>query len=254
MLFKNRKSTLLKVSYFLLLLLSNIFFHPPISYSSPLLEISGSPYVSLSNFAIIQDPLRLGNTDSTKNQSFRDTDDRIFTKTGYGFATALGWKFDNRLRVELEYAFRIAQFDDRIQENKTKDHFGDFRISSVLLNLAYGFDTKTKFSPYIGVGIGPAFYQINAISPSTGDPQRGKDAGTSFSYQVFLGADYQLSDQLTIGVGYNYFKPSELLFDQTIIAAGGASGGGAGSPTAKTAIRQFRMELRWFFKESNYFK
>jgi opacity protein-like surface antigen len=250
----NWKSVLLKISSFLLLLLNSIFFYPPISYSSPHFEISGSPYVSLSNFAIIQDPLRLGNTDSTKDQSFRSTDDRILVNTGYGFATTVGWKFENRFRVELEYAFRIAQFDDRIQEDKTKDHFGDFRISSVLFNLAYGFETRTKFSPYIGVGIGPAFYKINAINPSTGDPKRGKDSGTSFSYQVFLGTDYQLSDQLTIGVGYNYFKPSELLFDQTIIAAGGASGGGAGSPTAKTAIHQFRLELRWFFKESTYFK
>ncbi len=166
---------------------------------------------------------------------------------------AVGYRLGS-FRVEGEYFYRGTRYgstdepyfpaDDWRPSDSTQyggdgatggggaeDAVDNLMSHNFFANLYYDFRSDSKFTPYVGVGIGlaqvsvdyrtrwhrnPNGDEINAIRPPHGAVELNQRlAGlltndeatmtdTLFGYQALAGVDYQLSEPLTIGLKFRY--------------------------------------------------
>ena len=166
---------------------------------------------------------------------------------------ALGYRLGS-FRVEGEYFYRNANYDSTAEpidySGKTpwnpneqleyglgddsapnvEDAVDDLLSHNVFANLYYDYRSDSKFTPYLGIGIGLAKVsvayrtrwqrstnpeKIEVFDPGPGEELNKKLAGTLthdqatmsdtlFGYQALAGMDYQVSEPLTIGLKFRY--------------------------------------------------
>lgn len=73
----------------------------------------------------------------------------------------------------------------------------------VMANLLYDFDTGTRFTPYVGVGVGFSVFTLHNIS--TGGARLFDTSQLVFAYQPMVGVNYAITEQLAAGLQYRYF-------------------------------------------------
>ena len=167
----------------------------------------------------------------------------ISSDEGVLFGTAIGYHIrDSRFRVELEYFYRDTGYDETsdvysasgVQGNKleqelvrTIDRLGSLTSHNLFANLYMDFSSDSKFTPYVGVGIGFGFTEAeygslwarnsnaSAITTGEGLPNAAEIQenlasssshadqeldDTLFGYQILVGVDYALTESLLLGV------------------------------------------------------
>jgi len=186
---------------------------------------------------------------------------RIRSDEGVLFGTAIGYHIrDSRFRVELEYFYRDTGYDetsdvhrasgvqgDKLEQElvRTIDRLGSLTSHNLFANLYMDFAGDSKFTPYVGVGVGFGFTEAeygslwarnsnaSAISTGEGLPNAAEIqanlASTSshadtelddtlFGYQILVGVDYELTDALMLGVkgrwvDYDSFDDGGVVWD-----------------------------------------
>ena len=115
---------------------------------------------------------------------------------GYGAGVELGWAFDN-LRLEGEFEYR---------DNDVDDAPGDWSIKmyDLLVNGYYDFFNDSMFTPYVGAGVGYAWYDFsNELEVDIPDLDDAEFV-YQFSGGVLLGFEH-----LKVDVQYRYFADTE---------------------------------------------
>ena len=155
---------------------------------------------------------------------------------------SVGYRLGN-FRAEGEYFYRNtnsestdvpSQGDWRPTQATGYDHVQD-AVDDVLshnffANLYYDYHSDSKFTPYVGIGIGLAqvsvayrtlwqrssnLENINVFPKPEGDElnqkfvnlltyDQAKMSDTLFGYQVLVGVDYQVSEPVSIGLKFRY--------------------------------------------------
>ena len=170
--------------------------------------------------------------------------------TGILAGAALGYRLGD-FRIEGEYFYRTTTHDGRsntqgldpITERKRGQELEilDGGVDDVLshnffANLYYDFHSNSRFTPYIGVGVGVAqvsmdffsrwqrngdpnkietFKSFNTLTSNQKDALHGRLAGTTtiadrkltdtlFGYQALAGVDYRVSDPVSIGLKFRW--------------------------------------------------
>ena len=78
---------------------------------------------------------------------------------------------------------------------------------SLMTNLYYDFNAGGRFMPYIGVGVGLAYHMLEdvAVDPIVSTPYTfGANNDLQFAWQLMAGVGYQVSNRVTLDVGYRY--------------------------------------------------
>ncbi len=127
---------------------------------------------------------------------------------GYDFY----YKFDVPVRTEIEYALRSdwTGNDTLHVTGGWIDVDTKVNVQTLLFNVYYDFRNSTKFTPYVGAGIGLAFSQSYATTDaflSNGTPvvhYSGSGYSTNFAWQVGAGVSYAISDNVSADLGYRY--------------------------------------------------
>lgn len=162
---------------------------------------------------------------------------------GILLGTALGYHVGaSPLRIELEYFYRDTDYDqtsdvgtasgesgDKLEQElvRTIDRIGDLTSHNLFANLYYDFSGNSRLTPYVGIGIGLGFTEVeysslwarnsNAARITTGEglpnaveiqanlasTSSTADAeldDTLFGYQLLFGVDYALTDVMILGV------------------------------------------------------
>lgn len=139
------------------------------------------------------------------------------TDSTFGGSLAIGYDFDKKfnipVRAEIEYsAFSRAdaekKFTDGNQSMTIKQQFG---IQTLFANAYWDINTGTKFTPYLGAGLGMAFistkYNAKLVdsgnSFSSGFNSSSKNV-TNFAWNVGAGLGYDINDSWTVDVGYRF--------------------------------------------------
>jgi opacity protein-like surface antigen len=113
--------------------------------------------------------------------------------SGFVVNGAVGYDFDG-FRVEGAVGY---------QENDyTNDTLGA-SLLSVMANGYYDFNAGEGFKPYVMAGLGIA-HIIADDDPIYPDPWLDE---TYFAWQLGAGVGYEVSENITIDVGYRYLKP-----------------------------------------------
>ena len=174
---------------------------------------------------------------------------------------ALGYRLGD-FRVEGEYFYRTTTYDDesdlsisgyaptrKKEEEELEESIGavdDVLSHNFFANLYYDFRSDSKFTPYLGFGVGVARVSLDYFSKfkRNDDPEnirtfndRGvpdadkaklhqtlagttsiasaKLSDTLFGYQVLAGMDYRVSEPVTIGLKFRWADFGEFESDQT---------------------------------------
>lgn len=150
-----------------------------------------------------------------------DTDD------AFGGSFAIGYDFNKQydipVRTELEYSlfskvkaekhYPLSQFIEG--EMLTDDQ--TYKIQSLFLNLYWDIENSSRFTPYIGGGIGVGFiktgfgrhhYNIDLSSPGYEEEDRYRDLGkrteTNFIWNLGVGVGYEINDNWVVDLGYRF--------------------------------------------------
>ena len=155
---------------------------------------------------------------------------------------SVGYRLGN-FRAEGEYFYRNTNHDSTANSfpagtapgggyEVIEDHVDDVLSHNFFANLYYDYHSDSKFTPYVGIGIGLAKVSVDyrtlwQRSSNLGDidvfpkttPQgealnqkfvnlltydQAKMSDTLFGYQVLAGVDYQVSDPVSIGLKFRY--------------------------------------------------
>lgn len=127
-----------------------------------------------------------------------DGDDSVFgggLAIGYDFAT----KFEVPLRAELEFSY-FSEAEDSFSKrgHKTKQKL---EIGTIFANAYWDFENSTKFTPYVGLGVGLAF--IDSKGSMDGVGLSSKDT-TNFAANAGLGLAYDIVNDLKVTLGYRF--------------------------------------------------
>jgi opacity protein-like surface antigen len=123
----------------------------------------------------------------------------VANDSGYVISGAVGYRLNDRVRVEGEYAYRKNKLNICHYHSSER---GSFKSSSVMANLLYDFphycvNEKIIIQPYIGGGIGCDFLSNNY--------RRSKS--TYFSWQFIAGLTYNLTAHTDLSLEYRLHKP-----------------------------------------------
>jgi outer membrane protein OmpA-like peptidoglycan-associated protein len=83
---------------------------------------------------------------------------------------------------------------------------GDIDAWALMGNVVIDFSPNTIIKPYLGFGVGAAYVDTSASRSGT-NLYSGDD--WVMAYQVFLGAEYELSDNWALGAEYRMFNTTE---------------------------------------------
>lgn len=122
---------------------------------------------------------------------------------------ALGYRFHDSWSADVEMTYRTNNLDRVTAAGTTVDD-GDFSSLSVLTNLRYHLPVAGPLRPYVGAGAGwieEIDIDLETLSSETGYSASGVGA------QLLLGAEYALSDRLSLDVEGRYFRSFADSFD-----------------------------------------
>ncbi len=162
---------------------------------------------------------------------------------GYALSAAFGRRFGNGLRAEIELAYQTNDVDTHRgvqaagialdaedvgvlisgapQQGATvgaivADGRGAVDTTFLMANLYYDFTPLGAFTPYVGVGAGVGFANVD-YSPS--DVGIIDDEETVFAYQAIVGASYAFNDRTALFAQYRYRATDDVETDVDLFPA-----------------------------------
>ncbi len=128
--------------------------------------------------------------------------------TGYALGAAVGAAFTPNISMEIEYAYRSADFTVRDRDEGDRAN-GDTSANAFMFNALYVFDgmgATGAVQPYLGGGIGGANVEMSAGGQSF-------DADTLLAYQLIGGVGYELNPNVSLYAEGRWFQTESGEFD-----------------------------------------
>lgn len=117
---------------------------------------------------------------------------------GFAGAVALGTTFSDNWRGEAELSYSNSNVDSFSGTAGS----GETSMFGLMFNGYYDFKTNSKWTPYIGAGVGGAIVDSSDLSPVGGS--RISKSDQVLAYQGIAGVTYKIDDQLGLFTEYRY--------------------------------------------------
>ncbi len=161
---------------------------------------------------------------------------------GIGVYAAVGYDWGNSWRTELEFSHR----NNDITSIATNPGFagfpagtvsGDSTAVALMFNLLHDFNSGTRYTPYIGGGVGFADVDHDIIG-ANGPIAIGYGANNrSFAYQGIVGVAVDLADSLALDLSYRYFGTTKENITGTLNGAPASIAVGYGAHSIFAGLR-----------------
>jgi opacity protein-like surface antigen len=129
---------------------------------------------------------------------------------GYGLGLTAGYNFD-MFRLEGELFYKTNAFDEISAVGASIPADGDVSALGLMVNAIYDFKNQTRFTPFIGVGIGYA--QVSIQDLTIGGLAIADDDDAVFAYQGIAGVGYAITNNLTLDLTYKYTATADPEFN-----------------------------------------
>ncbi len=103
------------------------------------------------------------------------------------YSVSLGWQFHPLVRAEVEASYRDTDLDGAAGSAKTYTYF---------VNGIWDIKNDTRFTPYIGAGVGYAYNKLDGAGIS--------ESESNFAYQGIAGVSYTIDNNWALTAQYNY--------------------------------------------------
>ncbi|MEX2580654.1 MAG: outer membrane beta-barrel protein [Verrucomicrobiales bacterium] len=121
--------------------------------------------------------------------------------SGWIAGAALGYELTPALSIELEGATGEADIDALVVNGARIGAFsGDLDYSQIAVNLIYEFGPQNPITPYVGVGLGAGFADLDVAFPGT----RFNDDDAAFLYQLIGGVNVDLGPRTELFAEYRF--------------------------------------------------
>jgi opacity protein-like surface antigen len=191
----------------------------------------------------------------------------------HSFGAGVGYYFSKNIRGDITFDWRreAAVRGSVLDGVATVQGERQFGVSNMvaLANLYYDFDTRTHFTPYIGVGLGiarnttkagrveiaynPNYACADATVATCSATFEGATE-TSVAAALMTGFSARLHDRLHLDAGYRFLylggaHTGDIKTTSTVIATGDVTNGTAADPIIHDLhAHEFRVGLRWDIK------
>ena len=136
-------------------------------------------------------------------------DDELTMKRGLALGGAVGFEMD-QFRFEAELARRMNDPDKyKFPGGSLNLTGGDFKTDTLLVNGYYTFSINSPIKPFVTAGIGAARVKANGVTDGV---DTLNDTATGLAYQVGAGAEYELTDTVSLEAKYRYLGVKDLDF------------------------------------------
>jgi len=139
--------------------------------------------------------------------------------TGYAISFAFGRRHSHTLRSEIELAIRENDIELQGQAFPVGGSvltFDEDEISaySIMKNFIRDFENSSVFTPYVGVGIGLSYIDLEFGEATRADGEATfQDGAGAFTYQAIGGVATKLNSFSDFIVEYRFLGTSEIEFD-----------------------------------------
>ena len=149
--------------------------------------------------------------------------------SGYALSFAFGRRHSRVLRSEIEVAFRSNDINQTaieptftiasgvvVQGNPlvSEEEDGSINATSIMKNFIRDFQNDTLFTPYVGVGIGLSYIDVEFGEATSIDGEATfQDGEGAFSYQAIGGVATKLNSFSDFVIEYRFLGTSEIDFD-----------------------------------------
>jgi OmpA-OmpF porin, OOP family len=132
------------------------------------------------------------------------TTDIVKYNAGWGVSGSGGYAFGNGIRTEGEVTYRRNQVDKVTGVGAGSQADGHLRNINFMANGLYDFYTGTRFTPYIGAGVGGAL--VNAENIYTVNGRTLDSEKFTFAYQGIAGLQFALDKHWSFTTDYRYVR------------------------------------------------
>ncbi len=136
--------------------------------------------------------------------------DREFNN-GYFAGLSIGKRFASRSRMDFEFGYRTDETDytsDPLTDPAFLPFEGEVKIYTAMANFYLDFSNRTRFTPYVGTGIGYAY--LAADSQFTGSDFEF-DNNSTLAFQAMAGLSTRVCRNLKVYAEYRYFSTEDLI-------------------------------------------
>ena len=202
---------------FLIALVTFLIFSIP-SFSAASSGRPGPYFSGLLGASVVND-INASNNDFQYNNSFSE---KVKFNPGVYVGGTGGYDF-GFVRLEGELSYKDAEIDaitSQTANYSIHNVDGNIGVFSLMLNVFFDLHNSSRFTPYLGGGIG---FATLYISDTYGYVTKGNSTyyqplywasdDTVFAYQLGGGVDIALNSRFSLDVGYRYFKTDKAHFD-----------------------------------------
>jgi OmpA-OmpF porin, OOP family len=136
--------------------------------------------------------------------------------TGWELGGSGGYSFDSGFRVEGEVTYRDSNISGLSDNPGAGDIGGNASSWAFMANGYYDIPTHSRWTPYIGGGIGLALDHLEVDVPPPGPATVVDGTSTEFAYQGIAGIGYQITEALNLALEYQYFATLNPTYDLNI--------------------------------------
>ena len=141
--------------------------------------------------------------------------DSIKSDAGWGVSGDTGYNWGNGVRTEAEVAFRTSGVDKVTGTGSSATlNGGDVSNTNIMVNGLYDFNTGTRFTPYVGIGIGAAF--VNGDDIRTVNTRTLNDDDVKFAFQGIAGASVALDKNWSVTADYRYLRTPNIEYKSNV--------------------------------------
>lgn len=133
---------------------------------------------------------------------------KIETDPGFNIGVALGKRFHEHFRGELQLSYRENEVSDMSLRNEPKSASGSIGLLAIMANGFIDWDLGIGVIPYFGTGIGWGDVEIDAKNGAVNQSKlNGHDS--VFVWSLMAGGYYPINDVLDLSLGYRYISTTK---------------------------------------------
>lgn len=122
--------------------------------------------------------------------------------TGWGSGLGFGYRFTSGFRFQMEATYGRSSINEFEKSGNDIDlRKGDLETANALFGLYYDFNTNARWTPYIGLGGGAAWTDINDVAGRTSNQQDGEIDGTAYAE---AGLEFMLGENTSLVPAYRF--------------------------------------------------
>lgn len=135
---------------------------------------------------------------------------------GYFFGGAVGAKFLQYFRSELQIGYRSTEIQNISVQGEPAGSNGDLGLLSIMANGYFEMEVGEGFSPFVGFGIGWGMPTLDAQNKPGAQQLSVDDTDSVFVFNAMVGGTYAISDVTDLSLGYRYIQTEDISYKSTI--------------------------------------